>query len=72
MKIRRVPLIGMQIRGVHPYCFRSGEWASIVGIVHVTPDDEGLPERLCWNIGFDDGVYDHWPMCEEYEFRESA
>lgn len=71
MKIRRVPLIGIQIRSLHPYCFRAGEWASIVGMVNVTPDAEGAEERLCWHVGFDDGVYDHWAVSEQYEFREA-
>lgn len=69
MKVRRIPFIGLQIRSIHPYGFRSGEWGFIVGVVSVTPLD--LSERLCWHVGFDNGEYDHWPVNEQYEFRES-
>lgn len=68
MKVRRVPFIGLQIRSIHRYGFRSGGWGTIVGVVSVTPD--GAPERLCWHVGFEDGIYDHWPVSEQYEFRE--
>jgi len=69
MNVRRILMLGLQIRGTHPYQFRSGEWASVCGIVSVVPS-EGTEERLCWHVGFDDGVYDHWPMTEQYEFKE--
>jgi len=70
MKIKRVLMMGLQIRSVHQYSFRSGDWATVVGIVNVEP--EGCSARLCWHVGFDDGEYDHWPMHEHYEFREPA
>jgi hypothetical protein len=62
---RGVPL-GV-IRATHPYVFRSGKWAKLVG----TQDD---PEtgRRCYAVEFPDGMTDWWPVEDEaagYEFR---
>lgn len=55
------------IRGTHPYVFRSGQWARIVG----TMDD---PEngRRSYAVEFPDGATDWWPVEDAsagYEFR---
>lgn len=54
-----------EIRGNHPYAFRSGEWAELKGIV---PG----PDRECYLVEFPDGVTDFWPTHDEaaeYEQR---
>jgi hypothetical protein len=49
-----------QIIGVSLYAFRPGEPAFIIGAAMVTP--EGLPERLCYHVIFDDGKTDFIPV----------
>lgn len=56
MKIKRAV-----ITGVHPYAFRSGESAFIIGAAMITPENN-LPERLCYQIIFDDGQTDYVPV----------
>jgi hypothetical protein len=56
MKIKRAV-----ITGVHPYAFRSGESAFIIGAAMVTPENN-LPERLCYQVIFDDGQTDYVPV----------
>ena len=51
------------IRGIHPYSFRSGEWATIVGLVVCGKDYPG--GRLNYMVMFDDGKVDYWPVCDE-------
>ena len=51
------------IRGIHPYSFRSGEWATIVGLVMCGKDYPG--GRLNYMVMFDDGKVDYWPVCDE-------
>lgn len=51
------------IRGIHPYSFRSGEWATIVGVVMCGKDYPG--GRLNYMVMFDDGKVDYWPVCDE-------
>lgn len=51
------------IRGIHPYSFRSGEWATIVGLVVCGKDYPG--GRLNYMVMFDDGTVDYWPVCDE-------
>jgi hypothetical protein len=61
---------GLLIRGTHPYVFRSGEWARLVGTV----DDPGTGRR-CYSVRFDDGATDWWPVGDEaagYEFCDPA
>jgi len=43
--------------GTHPYSFRKGEMAIILGLKIITPD-EG-PPRPCFHIMFDDGQEDY-------------
>lgn len=48
------------IRALHPYAFRSGEWAELKG----TTDLPGFPEgdRCCYLVEFPDGMTDFWPV----------
>lgn len=59
----------MRIRGTHPYCFRSGEWATLVTEVkHATG-------RRCYLVRFPDGMSDWWPVDDpaaDYEFEVVA
>lgn len=62
-----------QIRGTHPYSFRSGEWATILTIA-LTPvvGTNGRVVRECYLVQFDDGVKDYLPVVDPdaaYEFR---
>ena len=53
----------LRIRGVHPYSFRSGEWATVVGVAKCS--DNRFPEgRQCYKVRFDDGVIDYWLISE--------
>lgn len=47
------------ITGRHPYTFRCGEAATIVG-VHW----DGTPSRICYKIVFPDGIEDSVPILE--------
>lgn len=58
------------IRATHPYAFRSGRWAALVGTV----DDPETGCR-CYSVLFPDGAADWWPVDDEahgYEFREAG
>jgi hypothetical protein len=61
---------GQLIRAAHPYVFRSGQWAQLVG----TMDD---PEtgRRCYAVKFADGETDWWPVEDKaagYQFCSPA
>jgi hypothetical protein len=61
---------GTWIRGTHPNCLRSGEWAIIVGVCMFTPTLLDPPQP-CFEVIFPDGVQDHWVIYdndEPYEF----
>ena len=58
------------IRATHPYGFRSGEWAELVGL-----NFDHIPLRPCFFVRFPDGVTDYWPVYdknEPYEFKEEG
>ena len=59
------------IRTMAPWVFRSGEWAEIVGVRMVLPEDGCPGYRPCFVVRFKDGVEDHWVIHDEdahYEF----
>lgn len=61
-------MIPVQIRATHPYGFRSGQWALVIGLVWTNG-------RACWHVLFPDGKTDLWPMIDPsdpYEFRPMA
>lgn len=63
-----------EIRGTHPYIFRSGQWAELIGIEPYVPDDGSNKERNCYRVKFPDGFEDWWPITDPiagYEFREA-
>jgi hypothetical protein len=56
-----------QIRTMHHFGFRSGEWADLLT---VAPDPE--PGRDCYVVRFADGATDDWVVDDpdgKYEFR---
>ena len=56
------------IRQMHPYGFRSGEWAMLRCIV---PG----PDRDCYLVEFADSVTDFWVVGDadaQYEFAEAS
>lgn len=62
----------IQIRSMHRYAFRSGEWATLIG---AEMSKDLLPVRACFVAMFPDGVKDSWAISDpdaEYEFRLSA
>ncbi|AZV00783.1 hypothetical protein SEA_KIKO_62 [Gordonia phage Kiko] len=57
---------GDRVRGTHPYCYRSGEWATIAGETRRQAD--GVP---LWLVEFADGATDEWVQDDPaagYEF----
>ncbi len=52
--------------GTHPYSFRSGEAAEIIGVVFIETDDAEW--RLNYHIRFADGVEDYFPCCDDATF----
>lgn len=58
------------IRGIHPYSFRSGEWAVITDMVIVT--GVSGTKRLNYMVMFDDGKVDYWPVCDESNYEIKA
>jgi hypothetical protein len=57
-----------RIRATHPYSFRSGEWATIVGRTDIRGRD-------CYAVRFDDGMSDFWVAGDPvagYEFDLAA
>ena len=59
-----------RIRYTHPYGFRSGEWATITGIIILKP--RGLGERMCYQVTFDDGVDDIIALADQCNFEVQA
>jgi hypothetical protein len=56
------------IRTMHPYGYRSGEWATLAGQVQVKGRD-------CYVVRFDDGASDFWVIGDpdgQYEFSEAC
>ncbi len=52
-----------KVRGVHPYCFKCGEEGRIIGVEWCVPAN-GMPERLCYKVEFDDLQVDWVPVLE--------
>lgn len=55
------------IRSLHPYAYRSGEWAQIVG-------RDSSDGRACYLVVFPDGATDRWVVHDpdgDYEFRDA-
>ena len=50
------------ITGLHPYAFRAGESAQIIGVSMETP--EGQDPRPCFEIRFEDGGKDFVPISD--------
>lgn len=55
----------VKVRFTNSYAFRSGEWADVIGIVLVRP--ENLEPRLCYHLRFPDGVCDYSPINEPHD-----
>lgn len=69
-KQRRLFIEKPLIRGIHPYSFRSGEWAIITDMVMVT--DVNAAKRLNYMVMFDDGRVDYWPVCDNSSYEIKA
>jgi hypothetical protein len=57
----------MKIRATHPYGFRCGQWAELIGVCYIE-------ERPCFIVFFPDvHVYDSWVVydpSDPYEFKD--
>lgn len=53
----------LTITGHHPYAFRCGEPAKIIGVVMVDPENH-LSPRPCFHVRFADGVEDWIPLSD--------
>lgn len=66
----RAPEGTVFIRTMHPYGFRSREWARLVTVM-TDPEHE----RDCYLVWFPDGATDHW-VCDDpdgqYEFDDAG
>ena len=51
------------LKGKHPYAFRSGETAGIIGVKLVKPEPR-LDQRPCFETKFPDGEIDLVPISE--------
>ncbi len=49
------------LKGQHPYAFRAGEQAEVVGFKVVTPDGHHEP-RPCFEVKYEDGKTDFVPL----------
>ena len=61
------------VRHTHPYGFRNGTWAEIVGVEMAEPSYL-ISARPCYRVRFSDGVEDLWSIYdpdEPYEFSET-
>ena len=58
------------IRSTHPYAFRSGKWARLVGTTSLPGFPEG--ERRCYSVMFPDGAADWWPVDDKAHGYEIA
>ena len=52
--------------GTHPNSFRSGEASLIVGVVFCQP--EGGPWRPCYEVEFEDGRRDWFPISDHANY----
>lgn len=58
-----------QIRTLHRYGFRSGQWATLLTTAPAPAKSD------CYVVRFDDGVTDYWVVNDpdgQYEIREAA
>jgi hypothetical protein len=60
-------VIGVVIRGVHPYSFRSGEWASIVGVEVLAPVE--LKPRVVYCCEYSDGFVDYISVSDSANYE---
>lgn len=72
MNITAKSRIGQQIRSCHPWAYKRGEWATIVGANEVRVH-ENL-KRDCYQLEWPDGSTDDWAIEDPvaaYEFRNT-
>jgi hypothetical protein len=59
------------IRAMHPYAYRSGQWAEILAVAPANGDRDILQPGDCYIVRFADGATDFWPVFDDaarYEF----
>ncbi len=62
-------VVDLYLKNIHPYGFRSGNWAKIVGVKLVTPDSN--ESRICYEILYPDGVKDYTAMSDRLNYQIS-
>lgn len=55
------------IIGAHPFSFRAGQIAEILGVAMVTP--RGSEPRACFHIRFHDGIEDYTPVSDSLHYK---
>lgn len=72
MNIAAKDRIGQQIRSFHPWAYKSGEWATIVGVTEICVHEN--QQRGCYQLAWPDGATDDWAIEDPvagYEFRDT-
>jgi len=72
MKLTAKERIGQQIRSFHPWAYKSGEWATVVGVTENCAHEN--QQRGCFQLEWPDGSTDDWAIEDpvaEYEFRDT-
>jgi hypothetical protein len=67
----------LYVRGTHPYAFRSGQWAEVIGVGWLPRRHGSDPRepRPVFKVRFVDGKEDYWPVYDQvagHEFSGSA
>ncbi len=60
-----------QVQFKSTHSFRHGEWADVVSVVIVVPDN-GAAARLCYHLRFSDGTCDYTPISEPHDIRSAG
>lgn len=67
------------IRGTHRYAFRSGEWATLIGVEMLYPVTREVEKktilRPVYRVRFPDGKEDEWAVASTdfgYEFKTES
>lgn len=57
-EIPKEPSSPVKIKGTHPYSFREGEEAEVIGV-------RWIKDRVCFMLLYEDGFVDYIPICDE-------
>ena len=60
----------VKIKGTHMHSFRSGEWATIIGVNRC--EIKGLPDRSAYKCLYDDGMVDYIAISDDLNYELSV